>query len=63
MSEPIHVYPVNDLVFHELTEQCLCEPVIILEGPAKIIIHNAWDEREKVESGVEMLEISTKYIN
>jgi hypothetical protein len=63
MGDPIHVYPINDLVFHVLTEQCPCDPTVIVKGRSKIVIHRAWDEREKSEPGAEMSEMSRQYIN
>jgi hypothetical protein len=47
MEEPFHVYPLNDLREHVLTEQCWCKPVYD-EG---IIIHNSMDLREEYEKG------------
>ncbi len=42
--EYTHIFPPNDLVLHELVgTNCPCGPRI--EG--KVVIHNAWDEREK----------------
>ncbi len=64
MGDPIHVYPINGLVFHVLAEDCPCDPVVITEvGNIKIVVHNAWDEREKSEPDAEMSKMSRQYIN
>lgn len=42
-----HVYPIDDLILHNTKlEKCDCNPIIIRYPNAKIIIHNAWDQRE-----------------
>lgn len=48
----IHVIPVADVVFHEQTEDCPCQPSIeVCLGPEGevtqywLVTHNAWDGR------------------
>lgn len=41
-----HVYPVNDIIEHELSLRCKCKPVIIEPG---IVLHNAMDGRVLLE--------------
>lgn len=50
----IHVEPVNDLINHEDTSECVCGPVIepIVIGYDKVnllVIHNSLDGRENNE--------------
>ena len=45
----IHVLPINDVVEHEESEDCPCEPRIEGDGPRFIIIHHAFDRREFTE--------------
>lgn len=50
MSEPIHVYPVNDLVEHELDGQpCVCGPADVRvetdHGDEWMVVHEALDGR------------------
>lgn len=47
-NEFTHVYPLNDLRDH-ITEgaDCWCRPTI----DGDLVIHNALDEREKIETG------------
>lgn len=53
----IHAYPINDLEQHDLEgTQCKCNPKVIIEPNAKIIIvHNSFDGREGVELANEIL--------
>ena len=46
--EPLHVYPVDDLREHELSEACWCRPTKTDDG---IFCHNALDQRERYETG------------
>lgn len=49
----IHVHPVLDLIAHTLTEWCICSPAKqAAPNGFKIIIHNAFDKREKYEGSV-----------
>jgi hypothetical protein len=64
MRGPINVYPLDDLVFHVLTKDCPCEPTLIVEdGHVKVIIHHAWDEREKYEEGSYQADPKQRYIH
>ncbi len=54
MDEWQHVYPVNDLRDHE-TENgpaCWCKP----EVDGDVVIHNALDGRELIETGERMIQ-------
>lgn len=46
-----HVYPQNDLKPH-VTEgfECECNPVIKVDDEFTIVVHNAFDKREKLEA-------------
>jgi hypothetical protein len=52
VSDPHHVYPVDDLLAHDLDgDDCAClpvtEPVERDDGSMGwLVIHNAWDGRE-----------------
>ena len=46
MSEPYHVYPINDLKEHTLDEFCECNPEWHEEG---MWVHNSFDGREHIE--------------
>jgi len=42
-----HVYPIDDLIPHNIgSEKCDCNPIIKCYPNAKVIIHNSWDQRE-----------------
>lgn len=43
-----HVIPVDDLVAHEATRQCLCRPTITPVGPFEdaVVAHHSYDGRE-----------------
>jgi hypothetical protein len=49
----IHVYPLDDLKEHDITETgntCECDPQVIIESDSSIIVvHNSFDGREGVE--------------
>lgn len=45
--QPYHVYPVNDLKEHEISDRCWCDPELI-EG---VWVHNSADGREHYENG------------
>lgn len=49
MSEnaDIHVMPINDLLEHQQSRNCLCNP----EDDEGVIIHNSLDGRENFETG------------
>ena len=46
----IHVTPIDDLIEHELSDDCVCGPstMMTLEGEW-IIIHESLDRREDAE--------------
>lgn len=44
----IHVYPVNDLIEHELQgTMCVCEPEVDFD--LGVVVHNSIDGREEHE--------------
>ena len=45
----IHVYPVDDLAIHVMTEHCPCGPRVEHEYGGVVVIHNALDGREAAE--------------
>ena len=52
----IHVYPPDDWIEHKIdcdaSEcECPCEPEIDWSGCRPLVIHNAIDQREKVDGG------------
>lgn len=60
MSNTIHILPVDDIIIHSESEDCICKPRIILVpislvpvgevGGGKIIVHHSGDGRELYES-------------
>jgi len=45
-----HILPVNDIKTHEESTTCACNPKIeILENGDIMVVHNSYDDREKVE--------------
>lgn len=44
----IHVEPLGDLIIHNYRD-CPCCPRIEWESAKRIIVHHAWDQREKTE--------------
>jgi hypothetical protein len=42
-----HIYPVEDLKPHDMTDDCWCAPCV----EDDLVIHNAMDERETYEQG------------
>lgn len=50
MDGDIHVLPIDDILPHEeIGTDCICDPVIEVEGAVLIIIHNSFDGREENE--------------
>lgn len=45
-----HIYPINDLREHEITEDCWCKP----EYDDGYVIHKAMDDRESYQNGRKM---------
>lgn len=55
MSEPIHVYPLNDEREHDTTGTiCWCDPTLDTASGGMIIIHNSADMRELIEQAEEI---------
>jgi hypothetical protein len=52
-NEMTHIVPRNDLVEHYLSPKCWCNPEV--DHDDGIVIHNALDGRDKLESGEEKL--------
>ena len=51
----VHVYPLNDLQPHRLDAfRCVCGPRLV-EG---IVVHNAFDRRERYEVAPEKVRLS-----
>jgi hypothetical protein len=46
-----HVYPVDDLVAHDLSEECVCGPDVEFVIGGKQVIHHSLDGRERKEGG------------
>lgn len=43
----VHVFPIEDLLAHEGSDDCVCVPFIKIHKTFKyLIVHNAWDGRE-----------------
>lgn len=53
--EIFHVIPANDLMKHNQSYNCHCEPVIKESFNNIIIVHNSFDGREGVEWANEIL--------
>ena len=50
-----HVTPSNDLKFHTLDSNCMCEPIIyIMSNGEMISVHNSYDGREHIEKLFEL---------
>lgn len=52
----LHVHPVDDLIAHQLDDDCPCgpeqRPVTREDGSVGwLVIHHAWDGREEDETG------------
>jgi len=45
-----HVYPVGDLVFHDLSGACWCVPASRRQGGMVVWVHHAADRREVLQS-------------
>lgn len=45
-----HVLPINDVQEHTESAFCECNPTVKQEGEHLIVIHNAFDGRELVET-------------
>ena len=48
-----NVTPINDSEEHTEDSLCKCKPTVITENGSMIIIHNAFDKREKSENHVQ----------
>lgn len=45
-----HVYPIEDIMEHDLeSTDCQCSPLIEFHGGTIIVIHNTWDKSMRVE--------------
>lgn len=44
-----HVVPVDDLVDHDLNDDCVCGPTITFEEGAPVVVHHSLDGREATE--------------
>ncbi len=53
----VHIRPRNDLIWHELTDDCVCGPEALQPsddecGPVRwLYLHNALDGRERQQGG------------
>jgi hypothetical protein len=45
-----HVLPQNDLVPHDESTRCVCGPRIEWTDNGAVVVHHAWDERERTEN-------------
>lgn len=45
-----HVTPVNDIQEHAESVMCECCPKVEMEGEHLIVVHNAFDGRELIET-------------
>jgi hypothetical protein len=42
----VHVFPIDDLLDHDDSDDCVCLPFIEIQSNFKyLIVHNAWDGR------------------
>lgn len=44
-----HVYPVNDLIEHEDSDDCICGPDLEFVSGGVVILHHSLDGREALE--------------
>lgn len=45
----LHVIPLDDLIEHQESLMCACEPTICLDSGHTMIIHNSFDGREIIK--------------
>ena len=49
-----HVMPLEDLIVHEATRQCLCRPHLVeLTATDTMVVHHSYDGREYWEEDYE----------
>ncbi len=48
----INIIPVKDNHPHIVSDACDCSPKIHIENDVKIVIHNAYDQREIIEEAI-----------
>lgn len=53
---PLHVYPLNDLIEHEIDRDCICGPECVPMkhddgGIEYVYVHHSLDNREAKEGG------------
>jgi hypothetical protein len=46
----IHSVPVNDLIEHEISEDCVCGPTVEYCNPGWHYMHHSLDNREKIDT-------------
>jgi hypothetical protein len=44
-----HAIPRNDLVEHELSDECVCGPAVTFLGGGAVVVHHSLDGRELSE--------------
>lgn len=58
-----HILPVNDIKEHEEESTCHCCPSLIEESGEMILVHNAFDQRELLETAFEKGDLSENITN
>lgn len=53
-DKEVHVIPEEDIVEHDLSELCSCQPRVEYHQIKNLIIHNSFDGREAFESGTRL---------
>lgn len=53
MSQNVHILPLDDICPHIESRHCLCKPRVEEESGGLLIIHNAYDGRDRVERYME----------
>lgn len=48
-STDLHVKPIDDAIFHDASEECICGPRGEVVGARTLWVHNSLDGREKKE--------------
>lgn len=53
MSDTVHVFPVDDLVVHQVDreEDCVCGPTTQFVDGGQVVVHHSLDGREFAERG------------
>ena len=54
----IHIIPIDDIIEHETSKDCPCQPSIDIDDYDVIFMHHAFDNREIIEDLITGLDIT-----